>query len=165
MGWEPIVVRNLTIYSLHTKWSPQRWTLWDPDDTLADKQVTKLDLHTSHEYDFNSPSTTAPASLNQYTSPFDEPLTFYSYASSSQVASLNPQTLLEWRQLKVASPFPPRSTTASSWSQSLENSPPRTVQFLDETPLTTEQELLSSRHQVALKEAHCQGKMLHSREW
>ena len=77
--------------------------------------------------------------------------------------SFNPQTLLERLQLKSMSPFPPRSTTASSWSQSPENSPPRTVRFLDQTPLTTEQEFLSSRHQAALKEAHRQGKTLRSR--
>jgi len=131
------------------------------DNNLANNQVNELNPHTSHKFDFNSPiSSTSP---NQYASPFDEPLTFYSYTLSSQALPLNPQNLLEWLQLKSMNPFPPHSTTASSWSLSLENLPLRTVQFPDEAPLMTEQELQSSQHQAALKEAHQQGKPLRSR--
>ena len=74
------------------------------DDILADNRVTELNPHTSHEYDFDSPS--PPISPNRQTSPFDEPLTFYSYASSSQTLPINPQSLLERLQLKSTSLFP-----------------------------------------------------------
>ena len=57
------------------------------DVNLADNQVSELDPQTSTEYVFESPPVESEPG-DQPSSPFNEPLTFYSYPSPHHSLSL-----------------------------------------------------------------------------
>ena len=101
-------------------------------------------------------------------SPFNDPLTFYSYPSPQR--TLNLMTIEERlgiaradRYLPDPSPSRTASTPLSSSLSHQSASPPRTVWFLNQPKLTSEQEVLSSQHQTALIDAHRRGKQFRSR--
>ena len=117
---------------------------------------------------------------DQPSSPFNEPLTFYSYPSPHHSLSLTTvkERLTERLGITSRNRFLPdsshrsQSLTASSRSQpslpsdrssDLSKSPPRTVRFLHQPQLTSEQEARSLAHQTALRDTHYQGKSFQSR--
>ena len=156
---------------LHSKRSPQRWTLWDSNDILAGIQEIALDPHSSREFEFESPPSSfkTPQSNQSGNSPFNDPLTFYSYPSPQRPLNL---TTIEERlgitrsDRYLPDPSPSQTITSSSRSSPAPiqpSSPPRTVCFLNQPQLTSEQEVHSSQYQIVLIDAHQHGKQFRSR--
>jgi len=133
------------------------------DDNLAGIQGTELDPHTSQEFEFESPPSSVKTpdwiqSNRLENSLFNDPLTFYSYPSLHWPIKLS--TIKECLGITRSDHYLPDSMpswTASSSSRSSPNrptSPTRTVCFLNQPQLTSEQEVLSRQHQTALIDAH-----------